>query len=103
MTFTQIERKDVWAVMWAEDNPLLFAIMEKTKLYIFRDTKPENAVVSAGYLCEFKDLKVKMVLLDEVMGTPQHPSKSVIIEHETHTLRDARELLSNVGIEDACV
>ena len=99
--FTKIERKDVWAVMWAEDNPTMFAIMEKTKMYIFRDTKPEAAVVSSGYLCQFRDLEMKMVLLDEIMGAPQHPTKSLLLEHETHTLRDARDLLVRVGIEDA--
>lgn len=35
------ERKDVWDVRWASDNPELFAAMEKTRMYIFRDTDPE--------------------------------------------------------------
>jgi len=29
-------RKDVWDVKWATDNPELFAMMERTYMYIFR-------------------------------------------------------------------
>lgn len=35
------ERKDVWDMKWAEDNPELFAMMEKTRMYIFRNMEPE--------------------------------------------------------------
>ena len=30
------ERKDVWDMKWAADNPELFAMMERTYMYIFR-------------------------------------------------------------------
>jgi WD repeat-containing protein 35 len=30
----RFERKDVWDVRWADDNPELFAMMEKTRMYI---------------------------------------------------------------------
>lgn len=32
----KFERKDVWDMKWAVDNPDLFAMMEKTRMYIFR-------------------------------------------------------------------
>ncbi len=32
----KFERKDVWDMKWAADNPDLFAMMEKTRMYIFR-------------------------------------------------------------------
>jgi len=35
-------RKDVWDVRWSSDNPELFAVMEKTKMYIFRGLHPEG-------------------------------------------------------------
>lgn len=35
------ERKDVWDMKWAEDNSELFAMMEKTRMYIFRNLDPE--------------------------------------------------------------
>ena len=36
-----LERKEVWDLCWALDNPDLFAIMEKTRMYIFRGLSPE--------------------------------------------------------------
>ena len=34
----------MWDVCWSTDTPNLFAIMEKTRLYIFRGTDPEVSV-----------------------------------------------------------
>lgn len=42
-----LERKEVWDFSWSNDTPDLFAIMEKTRMYIFRGTDPE---VSEAYL-----------------------------------------------------
>lgn len=36
-----LERKDVWDMKWAKDNPDLFAMMEKTRMYVFRNLDPE--------------------------------------------------------------
>ena len=36
-----LERKDVWDVCWSKDNPTLLALMEKTRMYIIRDSEPE--------------------------------------------------------------
>jgi|AntAceMinimDraft_5_1070358.scaffolds.fasta_scaffold189859_1 hypothetical protein len=38
------ERKDVWDMRWSDDDPELFAMMEKTRMYIFRGTEPEEPV-----------------------------------------------------------
>ena len=38
---TNFKRNDVWSVIWSEDNPEMFASMEKTKMHIFRDVSPE--------------------------------------------------------------
>lgn len=37
----KFERKDVWDMQWASDNPDLFAMMEKTRMYVFRNLDPE--------------------------------------------------------------
>lgn len=39
------ERKDAWDMLWAEDNPSLFAVMEKTRMYIMRDLELEEPVL----------------------------------------------------------
>lgn len=38
---SRFERKDVWDMKWASDNPDLFAMMEKTRMYVFRNLDPE--------------------------------------------------------------
>ena len=49
----KFERKDVWDMKWASDNQDLFAMMEKTRMYIFRNLEPEEPIVSAGYICRW--------------------------------------------------
>lgn len=50
----KFERKDVWDMCWAQDNPELFAMMEKTRMYVFRNMDPEEPIASSGYLCNFQ-------------------------------------------------
>eukprot|EP00038_Savillea_parva_P017457 m.20369 g.20369 ORF g.20369 m.20369 type:complete len:1166 (+) comp3785_c0_seq1:132-3629(+) len=89
------ERKDVWNMRWADDDPDLFAIMERTRMYIFRGSDPEEPVESAGWICNFKDLQVQSVLLDDVMRNPEHPTKEHIVEVEIKSLRDTRNLIDS--------
>eukprot|EP00794_Sanderia_malayensis_P012081 gene12081-13325_t len=97
----KFERKDVWDMKWADDNPELFAMMEKTRMYVFRSLDPEEPILSSGYICQFNDLQIKSVLLDEVMKDPSNPVRENLIDFETKSLRDTRDLLDKVGIEDA--
>ncbi len=46
--YMNVERKDVWDMKWSDDNPDLFAIMEKTKMYTFRGTTPEEPKLSSA-------------------------------------------------------
>jgi WD repeat-containing protein 35 len=43
-----VERKEVWDMRWSDDNPELFAVMEKTKMYTFRGTTPEEPKLSSA-------------------------------------------------------
>ncbi|KAJ3300442.1 WD repeat-containing protein 35 [Borealophlyctis nickersoniae] len=95
------ERKDVWDIKWADDNPELFALMEKTRMYIFRNLDPEEPITCSGYICNFNDLQIKAALLDDIMREPDSPSKDLMIHMETKTLRDTRNILSQVGLSDA--
>lgn len=97
----KFERKDVWDVKWATDNSEMFALMEKTRMYVFRDLDPEEPVMCSGYMCSFEDLQVKAVLLDELMQNPESPSEDYIIQNEVKSLRDSRDLLEKVGINEA--
>ncbi|XP_063218863.1 WD repeat-containing protein 35 isoform X3 [Bacillus rossius redtenbacheri] len=97
----KFERKDVWAVKWATDNPELLAIMEKTRMYVLRGLEPEEPIVSSGYICSFQDLEIRAVLLDEIMLNPEQPTENYIVDLEVKSLRDTRELLSKVGVAEA--
>jgi WD repeat-containing protein 35 len=97
----KFERKDVWDMKWASDNPELFAMMEKTRMYIFRKLEPEEPILSAGYICSFRDLEIRAVLLDEVLRDPETPSEEFLLDLEVKSLRDTRELLHKVGLKDA--
>lgn len=92
-----IERKDVWNMRWASDNPDLFAIMEKTRMYIIRGLQPEEPVLSNAYICAFRDLQIQSVLIDEVIQNPEGPRKDVLLDFETKSLRDTRDILAKVS------
>lgn len=96
------ERKDVWNMRWATDNPDLFAIMEKTRMYIVRGLQPEEPILSNAYICAFKDLQIQSVLIDEVIQNPENPRKEVLLDFETKSLRDTRDILTKVSnLKDA--
>lgn len=97
----RFERKDVWDIRWADDNPNLFAIMEKTRMYIFKNFEPEDPVSSAGYLCSFKQLEVRAALMDEIIRAPENPSADLLLDLEVKALRDTRELLRSGGTQEA--
>ena len=99
----EIKRKDVWDMKWSTDNPELIAIMEKTRMFVLNGSESEEPVISSGYLCEFKDLEIKAVLLDEVFKSPDlhAPPEELIIKFETKSLKETRELVSKVDVKEA--
>ncbi|XP_054833887.1 WD repeat-containing protein 35 [Eublepharis macularius] len=97
----KLERKDVWDMKWAKDNPDLFAMMEKTRMYVFRNLDPEEPIQTSGYICNFEDLEIKSILLDEILKNPEHPNKDFIINFEIRSLRDSRAFIEGVGIEES--
>ncbi|KAK7794863.1 hypothetical protein R5R35_002889 [Gryllus longicercus] len=98
---SKFERKDVWAMCWASDNPELLAIMEKTRMYVLRDLEPEEPIQSSGYICQFKDLEIRAVLLDDLVQNPDNPVNEYVLDLEVKSLRDTRNLLEKVGIVEA--
>lgn len=98
---TGIERKDVWCMRWAEDEPRMFALVEKTRLYIFNDLVPEDPVHSTSNLCQFNALKLKGIQFDELLFEPEKPRKECITNYEALRLRQTRELLSAGELQQA--
>lgn len=54
---------------------------------------------SNGYLCRFKDLEIKTLMLDEIMMIPESPERDYLIDFATRSLRDAQELM-RVGLSE---
>jgi len=98
---TRFERKDAWDMRWADDNPELFALMEKTRMFIFRGLEAEEPVLSSAYICSFSQLEIQAVLLDQLMREPESPSKEYLLKFETRALREGRELLEKASLSDA--
>ena len=92
---TRFERKDVWDVRWADDNPSLFAVMEKTRMYIFNGTSHEEPTLSSAYLCSFSDLEIRSVMLDQLLREPETPTKDLMVTFEVATLSEARAILDD--------
>lgn len=102
-THLAMERKEVWSVQWSSDNPTLCALMEKNRLFVFRDFEPEDPILSAGYICDFSDLEVKSVLLDDVLKDPEEIKniQEMFVLYDAKSLRDTRDLLTTVSLKEA--
>lgn len=48
------QRRDVWTMKWASDDPELLAIMEKTRMYVIRGFNPEEPISTSAYIAAFK-------------------------------------------------
>ncbi|KAJ4459772.1 putative WD40 repeat protein [Paratrimastix pyriformis] len=94
------ERKECWDLRWSDDYPDIFAVMEKARMYIFRGTQPEEPLPSTAYICSFQDLEVRAVLLDEIMLEPDYPDKQRLLNFETKSLRDTKQLVRTVDIQE---
>ena len=97
----RFERKDAWALCWAQDNPRLLAVLEKHRMYVFRGLEPEEPISCSGYICSFNELEIRCVLLDELMRNPDAARPELLVDLEVKSLRDTRELLARVGLREA--
>ncbi|XP_057331775.1 WD repeat-containing protein 35 [Microplitis mediator] len=98
---SKFERKDVWAMCWAQDNPSLLAIMEKARMYVLRGLDPEEPISCSGYICSFQELEIRCVLLDDLMQKPEDTKPDLMLDLEVKSLRDTKELLTKVGLKEA--
>jgi hypothetical protein len=71
----EFERKDAWDVCWSDDDDDMFAVLEKAKMYVFRNLNPQEPVTSSGYLCKFSQLQITSIQLDELIKDPENPTK----------------------------
>jgi len=96
----EFDRKDCWSIIWSEDIPDLFAVLEKARMYVFRGLQPEEPKPSSAYLCKFDSLQVRSVLLDKIMDDPENPEREHVEYHSTKSMRDTETLLETASMED---
>ena len=77
--------------------------MEKNRLFILNDFVQEEPIHTSGYLCDFSDLQVKAVTLDEILKDPEDiKSISEMIQtFEAKNLKDTRDFLTTVSLKEA--
>ncbi|OON21585.1 WD domain, G-beta repeat protein [Opisthorchis viverrini] len=90
-------RKDVWDIRFSEDNPDMFAIMEKTRMFIFDRLQAEPAIQTSTFICSFHNLEVLGVLLDELVALEDQPSKDCLLRVPVKVFRDCQYVLEKEG------
>ena len=93
-----IERRDVWDMKWADDDDNMLAVMEKTKMVVIVGENVDEPAVSSGYIASFSNLEIKVAILDELFSNPENPSKDLLPQLETKTLRDAKDAVAMNGL-----
>lgn len=87
---------------WADDNPQLFAMMERGYMYIFRDLDPEEPIPSTSYISNFSDLQVESVALDTIMADPDHPTHvCLLLRHCCYGKRSCRHVGARITTRSA--
>ncbi|VDN58829.1 unnamed protein product [Dracunculus medinensis] len=95
------ERKDIWNFKWDSDKDDSIAVLEKSRLYVVRNAETEESTINNGYIGSFRNLTIRTILLDEIMKNPETPHKSCIVDVEIKSLRDAKNLLEKMKIQEA--
>ncbi|CAD6193079.1 unnamed protein product [Caenorhabditis auriculariae] len=96
-----LDRRDVWSFRWDSEKEDMIALNEKTKMIVLKGTVAEEPVSSSGYICSFRGLTVRTVLVDNFLLNPEHPEKKNVHDIEIKSLRDAKYLLERMKIDEA--
>lgn len=97
---TTVQLKDSWNLIWARDDPFRLAVLEKTKLFVYKHGEPEEPLTSSGYLCDYSALTVTTALMDELQTLDQ-PHMDLIVEIDCAMLRQVKAHISNSRLQEA--
>uniref|UniRef100_A0A914MD46 Anaphase-promoting complex subunit 4-like WD40 domain-containing protein n=2 Tax=Meloidogyne TaxID=189290 RepID=A0A914MD46_MELIC len=95
------ERREVWSVEWDDAKNDLLALMEKQRLVIVRGTETDEPIPHIGRICQFKDLVVRLVLLDDIFKEPDRVSRHSFVEIEIKILKTIKSTLESDKLQDA--
>jgi WD repeat-containing protein 35 len=98
------EKKDCWSLLWSNEDNQKFAFLEKNRLNIMKEYDTEEVLTCNGYLAEFSNLEITVVMLEELMQKPWDDKVNVeemVVKIETRVLRDLREMInSNINMNE---
>lgn len=90
-TSTRTSRTDCWDIVWSLDDPCMLACIDRHKLYVLRDNKPEEPVDIGGDI---------LVGLDQLVTTTLRACGSgtfTVNRFPCKALRDLCEIIYTVG------
>ncbi|VDM78095.1 unnamed protein product [Strongylus vulgaris] len=93
--------KEVADFKWDEEQDDSIAYLSKQKLVVLRGKEAEEGISCEGYICSFRGLVVRTVLLDNFLLHKAKADGRFIIDLEIKSLRDAKQLLERLKIEEA--
>ena len=68
--WTHFERKEVAQFCWATDHPDWFSLVEKAKVYVFKNNDLMESFQMSGYIYAFNKLEISSLLLDDLQRHP---------------------------------
>ncbi|VDN34167.1 unnamed protein product [Cylicostephanus goldi] len=93
--------REVADFKWDEEQDDSVAYLSKQKLVVLRGKEAEEGITCEGYICSFRGLVVRTVLLDNFLLHKAKADGRFIIDVEIKSLRDAKQLLERLKIEEA--
>ncbi|KAL3309850.1 WD repeat-containing protein 35, partial [Cichlidogyrus casuarinus] len=93
-------RKDAWDVLFAIDEPLQLASMEKGRLYLFDNLSSEDPIHSSDYLMHFEGLTLTAIKLDNIYSNNGHVDPTDRSTHVSKMLRRAQTLAGTKSLEE---
>ncbi|GMS87190.1 hypothetical protein PENTCL1PPCAC_9365, partial [Pristionchus entomophagus] len=95
------DKKEIWSFCWDEESDDSIAVNEKGKMMVYRKGETEDGQLTNGYICQFRGLSVRSVLVDNFMHYREAPEKRFVVDMEIKVLRDAKLIMERQNIMDA--
>ncbi|GMT12757.1 hypothetical protein PFISCL1PPCAC_4054, partial [Pristionchus fissidentatus] len=95
------DKKEIWSFCWDQESDDSIAVNEKGKMTVYRNGEAEEGQATTGYICQFRGLAVRSVLVDNFMHYRESPERRFIVDMEIKVLREAKVMLERQGITDA--
>jgi WD repeat-containing protein 35 len=99
--YADLVRKEVWCFRWADDDDNVLSLMEKNKLYVFRNGTPDEPLDYSGWISQFKDLKISLVNRDALVKDIDIKLEDVLQNVDSKALKTTRDIANTVGLSDA--